>query len=556
MASYYHMHVSWSITSYYKKAKSLGVHHLTIMFGLGSISWTGHLVHISIPVNQLLETGIDSNALPCPQDLLFSDLLHNETSYMVGTVPLLDISSLTGSLFIIQLAAHHLYVGTVMITSSLISLNYRYSHNISMRYERTPVAFIAQKMNSWHANLSINLSITGSISIVFGELIYAVPIYPYCGTDYPTILCLFCHHIWIGSLLVIGRGSHACVYFIRDIQIEEANTLWDLHNIDTLPMNAKDLQTILNHRDVIIGHLIWVTLFLGIHSFGIYIHNDSLQALGRQEDIFDDNAIQLKPIFATWIQNKNVTLLSRDIKMLDKAVIQIRQELGTSDFMLHHIHAFTIHTTVLIILKGILYARHSRLVSDKWFLGFRYPCDGPGRGGTCQISCWDHIFLAIFWMYNSVSVVLFHYSWKMQAEVWGTISILDNNLDNKVFHLSGSDFVTNSITINGWLRNYLWSQAAQVIQSSGSPISGYGIIFLRAHLIWSFSLMFLFSGRGYWQELIESILWTHHKLNIVPNIQPRALSIVQGRAVGIIHYILGGIGCSWSFFISRMVALA
>ena len=68
--------------------------------------------------------------------------------------------------------------------------------------------------------------------------------------------------------------------------------------------------------------------------------------------------------------------------------------------------------------------------------------------------------------------------------------------------------------------------------------------------------MFLWSGRGYWQELIESILWAHHKLKIVPNIQPRALSISQGRAVGVTHYILGGIGVTWAFFHARVVALS
>ena len=69
------------------------------------------------------------------------------------------------------------------------------------------------------------------------------------------------------------------------------------------------------------------------------------------------------------------------------------------------------------------------------------------------------------------------------------------------------------------------------------------------------SLMFLFSGRAYWQELIESILWSHHKLKIIPHIQPTALSISQGRAVGLIHYTLGGIGCTWAFIISRILVL-
>lgn len=65
--------------------------------------------------------------------------------------------------------------------------------------------------------------------------------------------------------------------------------------------------------------------------------------------------------------------------------------------------------------------------------------------------------------------------------------------------------------------------------------------------------MFLYSGRGYWQELIESILWAHHKFSIINLIPPRALSISQGRAVGLIHYIFGGVACTWAFVISRIV---
>jgi photosystem I P700 chlorophyll a apoprotein A1 len=54
----------------------------------------------------------------------------------------------------------------------------------------------------------------------------------------------------------------------------------------------------------------------------------------------------------------------------------------------------------------VLYARSSKLIPDKANLGFRFPCDGPGRGGTCQSSSWDHVFLGLFWMYNSISVVI------------------------------------------------------------------------------------------------------------------------------------------------------
>ena len=68
--------------------------------------------------------------------------------------------------------------------------------------------------------------------------------------------------------------------------------------------------------------------------------------------------------------------------------------LGTADFMVHHIHAFTIHVYVLISSVKVFFSHvSSRLIPDKANLGFRFPCDGPGRGGTCQSSSWDHVFL-------------------------------------------------------------------------------------------------------------------------------------------------------------------
>lgn len=341
-ASYFHMHIESLTESFYKKFKCLSSHHLSLFFGLSSISWCGHLIHISLPLVKMLDSGIDAQVIPCPQDLLFKDSQ--------------DLLSST------NISAHHFYLGIVFITSSITAAR------VKLR--------IANQLHvgSWDAQLSMNLAIAASLSIAFAHHIYAIPIYPYCADDYPTVLCLFYHHMWVGGFLIIGAAAHASIFIIAD----------------------NNSTAILNHRDVILGHLLWVSIALGLHSFSLYIHNDTLQAFGRREDIFDDNSIQLKPLFANQVQS--FTYLSYDIKMLDHKVIKITQELGTADFIVHHIHAFTIHTTLLILSKGILNARNSRLVSDKFQLGFRYPCDGPGRGGTCQISPWDHISLAVFWM--------------------------------------------------------------------------------------------------------------------------------------------------------------
>jgi photosystem I P700 chlorophyll a apoprotein A1 len=399
--------------------------------------------------------------------------------------------------------------------------------------------------------LAINLAMLGSLSIIVAHHMYAMPPYPYIATDYATQLSLFTHHVWIGGFCIVGGAAHGAIFMVRDY-----NPAKNYNNL---------LDRVIRHRDSIISHLNWVSIFLGFHSFGLYIHNDTMRALGRSQDMFSDTAIQLQPIFAQWIQNLHLLapgstapnalttasyVFGGDVVSVGSKIAIMPIKLGTADFMVHHIHAFTIHVTVLILLKGVLYARSSKLIPDKANLGFRFPCDGPGRGGTCQVSAWDHVFLGLFWMYNSLSIVIFHFSWKMQSDVWGSVTPT-----GAVSHITGGNFAQSAITINGWLRDFLWSQASQVIQSYGSALSAYGLIFLGAHFIWAFSLMFLFSGRGYWQELIESIVWAHNKLKVAPAIQPRALSITQGRAVGLAHYLLGGIGTTWAFFLARIISV-
>ncbi|PHT34357.1 Photosystem I chlorophyll a apoprotein A1 [Capsicum baccatum] len=129
------------------------------------------------------------------------------------------------------------------------------------------------------------------------------------------------------------------------------------------------------------------------------------------------------------------------------------------------------------VTGGALFARSSRLILDKANLGFHFPCDGPGRGGICQVSAWDHVFLELFWMYNSISVVIFHFSWKMQSDVWGSVS--DQGV---VTHITGGNFAQSSITINGWLRDFLWAQASQGVLDQ---LSGMGVKFdEEIHELW------------------------------------------------------------------------
>jgi len=576
-AGWFHYHKKAPKLEWFQNTESMLNHHLAGLLGLGSLGWAGHQIHVSLPINKLLDAGVAPKDIPLPHEFILdpSKMAELYPSFAQGLKPFFTLNwgvysdfltfkgglnPVTGGLWLSDSAHHHLAIAVLFIIAGhQYRTNWGIGHSIKEILEAHKGPFTGEGhkgiyeilTTSWHAQLAINLALLGSLTIIVAHHMYAMPPYPYLAIDYATSLAIFTHHVWIGGFLIVGAGAHAAIFFVRDYDPAK--------NVNNL------LDRVLRHRDAIISHLNWVSIFLGFHSFGLYIHNDTLRAFGRPQDMFSDTGIQLQPIFAQWVQHihalapgntaPNALAAASNVFGGDTVVVAGKVAiaaipLGTADFLIHHIHAFTIHVTVLILLKGVLYARSSRLIPDKANLGFRFPCDGPGRGGTCQVSGWDHVFLGLFWMYNSLSIVIFHFSWKMQSDVWGTVGA-----DGSVTHITGGNFAQSAITINGWLRDFLWAQSAQVINSYGSAISAYGIMFLAGHFVFAFSLMFLFSGRGYWQELIESIVWAHNKLKVAPAIQPRALSIIQGRAVGVAHYLLGGIVTTWAFFHARTLGL-
>jgi photosystem I P700 chlorophyll a apoprotein A1 len=576
-AGWFHYHKRAPKLEWFQNVESMLNHHLSVLLGCGSLGWTGHLIHVSNPINKLLDAGVAVKDVPLPHEFILNRDLLVELfpSFTNGLTPFWTLNwgqyadfltfkgglnPITGGLWMTDIAHHHLAIAVLFIVAGhMYRTNWGIGHSIKEILENHKGPFTGEGhkglyenlTTSWHAQLGINLAMLGSLTIIVAHHMYAMPPYPYLATDYATQLCLFTHHMWIGAFFIVGGAAHATIFMVRDYDpVVNQNNLLD---------------RVLRHRDAIISHLNWVCIFLGFHSFGLYIHNDTMRALGRPQDMFSDTAIQLQPVFAQWIQNLHTvapgSTAPNALQVVSHAfgggivevggkVAMMPIALGTADFMVHHIHAFQIHVTVLILLKGFLFARSSRLIPDKANLGFRFPCDGPGRGGTCQVSGWDHVFLGLFWMYNTISIAIFHFSWKMQSDVWGTV-----DSDGVVEHITGGNFAQSAITINGWLRDFLWAQAAQVINSYGSALSAYGLMFLGAHFVWAFSLMFLFSGRGYWQELIESIVWAHNKLKVAPSIQPRALSIIQGRAVGVAHYLLGGIATTWAFFHAHILSV-
>ena len=94
-------------------------------------------------------------------------------------------------------------------------------------------------------------------------------------------------------------------------------------------------------------------------------------ALGRPQDMFSDKAIQLQPIFAQWISKISILLapgttapnalattsyaFGGEVVEVGGKIAMMPIKLGTADFMVHHIHAFTIHVTVFNFTKRVYY---------------------------------------------------------------------------------------------------------------------------------------------------------------------------------------------------------
>jgi photosystem I P700 chlorophyll a apoprotein A2 len=89
---------------------------------------------------------------------------------------------------------------------------------------------------------------------------YALPPYAYLSKDFTTQAALYTHHQYIAGFLMVGAFAHGAIFFVRDYDPEQ-----NKNNV---------LARMLEHKEAIISHLSWASLFLGFHTLGLYIHND------------------------------------------------------------------------------------------------------------------------------------------------------------------------------------------------------------------------------------------------------------------------------------------
>ncbi|KAF3637895.1 Photosystem I chlorophyll a apoprotein A2 [Capsicum annuum] len=509
-AGWFHYHKAVPKLDWFQDVESMLNQHLAVLLGLGSLSWAGH--QVTYKTNWGIGNGL-------------KDILEAHKGPFIGQ--------------------GHKGLYEILTTS-------------------------------WHAQLPLNLAMLGSLTIVVAHHMYVMPPYPYLAIDYGCPQDMFSDTAiqlqpifaqWIQNAHALAPGVMA--------PGATANTSLTLGGGDLVVVGGKlDLFPIplgtANFLSSItingwLRNFLWAqasqaNLFLGFHTLGLYVHNDVMLAFGTLE-----KQILIEPIFAQWIQSDHgktsygfdVLLSSMSgptfnagqsiwllgwLNAVNENSNSLFLTIGPGDFLVHHDIALGLHTTTLILVKGALDARDSKLMPNKKDFGYSFSCDGPGRGGTCDISAWYTFYLAIFWILNNIGWVTFYWRWKHITSWQGNVSQLNES----------------STYLMGWLRDYLWLNSSQLINGykpfGMNSLLVWAWMFLFGHLVWATGFMFLISWRGYWQELIETLAWAHERRPLANLIhwrdKPVALSIVQASLVGLAHFSVGYIFTYAAFLIA------
>merc|ERR1711988_648067 len=89
--------------------------------------------------------------------------------------------------------------------------------------------------NSLHFQLGLALASLGVVTSLTAQHMYALPPYAFLANDFTTQAALYTHHQYIAGFLMVGAFAHG------------------------------------------------VSLFLGFHTLGLYVHNDVVVAFGQPE---------------------------------------------------------------------------------------------------------------------------------------------------------------------------------------------------------------------------------------------------------------------------------
>ena len=97
------------------------------------------------------------------------------------------------------------------------------------------------------------------------------------------------------------------------------------------------------------SHLSWICLYVGFHTLGVYIHNDTILAFGQF-------------VFHLGHHNSHILNLHGPASLGYMNISINLMPLGPGDLLFHHAIGLGLHVSILILLKGSLDASGSKLI--------------------------------------------------------------------------------------------------------------------------------------------------------------------------------------------------
>jgi photosystem I P700 chlorophyll a apoprotein A2 len=415
--------------------------------------------HITSPSMHISSQSI--TLLSLAQLLWSTHLIDTQGVTLTKSHPLSFVGGLksdTSCIMLSDISHHHLAL-PILLLSLIYHTNSIPSKGIIRASTHGPYSSLA---------LSLSPSTHSIRSNIVSQHIYSLPSFSVLSYDFITSSTTYLHHSWISGITILASSSHLSIYLIRDHLKDAISTI--------------HISSILTDKSSFLSTISYVSIYLGCHTLGVYIHNDtctSLTYLTYTLSLDPTLCVGVQDLLGKHLSNTSNTLTS--MSTFNKSLSSFIFTIGPGDLYTHHSIAVGLHVTTLIVLKGCLDSKQSHHYPDKTQQHYAFSCDGPSRGGTCDVSSWDSFYLATFWTLNTLAWSTFYYHWKHLT----------------LYIASPSLFDSASVYLNGWFRDYLWSNSSSLIHgyntSGANDLSTWSWLFLGAHLLFATSFMFLIS---------------------------------------------------------------
>ncbi|KAF5791289.1 Photosystem I P700 chlorophyll a apoprotein A1 [Helianthus annuus] len=170
-SGWFHYHKAAPKLAWFQDVESMLNHHLAGLLGLGSLSWAGHQVHLSLPINQFLNAGVDPKEIQLPHEFILNqDLLAQlYPSFAEGATPFFTLNWSKYADFLTFRGGLDPVTGGLWLTDTanhMYRTNWGIGHGLKDILEAHKGPFTGQVhkglyeilTTSWHAQLSLNLA--------------------------------------------------------------------------------------------------------------------------------------------------------------------------------------------------------------------------------------------------------------------------------------------------------------------------------------------------------------------------------------------------------------